>query len=263
MAGDDGRDLTLAHKRRQVLLGAQAELEVAETWAMLDLSDLDASTPSWMAVQVGRMRQRYATSRSLAERYLTDYRAAMLGSGAGPLVTPTFEDAAAASMLLGNGPRLTKLLIRQGADPVQAFDQARRTVASQAQKLVLSGGRATITATARADERAVYRRVSDGNPCAFCAMLVSRSIEFPNAASAGFKAHGHCGCTGELRYGPNVGEYTEREAEFVEAYREAARQAREAGEPVVAPSGRRRRDTVLWRMRRNRPDLFSDGVHTH
>lgn len=263
MAADDGRDLTLAHKRRQVVLGAQAELEVVETWSMLDLADLDASTPSWMAVQVGRMRQRYATSRSLAERYLTDYRAAMLGSSAGPLVTPTFEDATAASMLLGNGPRLTKLLIGRGADPVEAFDQARRVVAGQAQRMVLAGGRGTLTQTARADERAVYRRVSDGHPCAFCAMLVTRSIEFPNAAAASFKSHAHCGCTGELRYGPHADEYTDREAEFVDAYREAAAQARAAGEPVVAPHGRSRRDTVLWRMRRNRPDLFADGVHAH
>lgn len=261
-ATDEGRELTAAHKRRQVALGAQAELEAAATWRLLDLDDLDASTPSWLAVQVGRLRGRYATSQSLAERYVTDYRVAELGGQSGPLVVPTFEDAAAARMLLGNGPRLTKLLIGRGTDPVEAFATARRTVAGQAQRWALGGGRGLLTSTAQADRRAVYRRVSDGHPCAFCAMLVARSIEFPNEARAGFKAHPRCGCTGELRY-EDQDTYTETEAEFVDAYRQAAAQARAAGEPVVAPSGRRRRDTVLWRMRRNRPDLFNDGVHTH
>lgn len=259
---DEGRELTAAHKRRQVMLGGQVELEVGATWRLLDLDALDASAPAWLSVQVGRLRGRYATSRSLAERYVTDYRAVELGSRAGPLVLPTFEDAAAARMLLANGPRLTKLLIGRGTDPVEAFATARRTVAGQAQKWALGGGRGLLTATAQADRRAVYRRVSDGNPCAFCAMLVARSIESPNAARAGFKAHAGCGCTGELRY-EDQDTYTDVEAEFVDAYRQAAAQARAAGEPVVAPSGRRRRDTVLWRMRRNRPDLFSDGVHTH
>lgn len=261
-ATDEGQALTTTHKRRQVVLGAQAELEAAATWRLLDLDDLDASTPSWLAVQVGRLRGRYATSRSLAERYLTDYRAVELGSTAGPLVAPTFEDAAAARMLLGSGPRLTKLLIGRGTDPLEAFDMARRTAAGQTQKWALSGGRGVLTSTARVDRRAVYRRVSDGNPCAFCAMLVARSIEFPNSFQAGFRAHPGCGCSGELRY-EDQDTYTDTEAEFVDAYRQAAAQARAAGEPVVAPSGRRRRDTVLWRMRRNRPDLFSDGVHAH
>lgn len=115
------------------------------------------------------------------------------------------------------------------------------------------------------DERSRrVRRVTDGNPCAFCAMLVARSIQMPGSMPADFKTHPHCGCTNEVVYGP-PGEQRidDDEWEFVEAYEQAAKQARAAGEPVVAPSGRRRRDTVLWRMRRNRPDLFNDGVHNH
>jgi delta-aminolevulinic acid dehydratase/porphobilinogen synthase len=76
-----------------------------------------------------------------------------------------------------------------------------------------------------------------------------------------FRSHAHCGCT--VEEASESDPYTDLEAEWVDAYEQAARQAREAGEPVVAPSGRRRRDTVLWRMRRNRPDLFNDGVHAH
>lgn len=261
-ATDEGAQLTADHKRRQVLLGAQAELEAGEAWALLDLNDLDASASVWVGVQSGLLSSRYATSQSLAADYLTDFRLAELGTSTGPVVRPGLSDAAAMRMLLSNGLYLPKMLIGQGMPGPEAMRVAKATVTGQVQRWSLSGGRGLLSGTARVDRLAVYRRVTSSKPCAFCAMLAARSIESPNSQSVNFRAHAHCGCTVELRY-VDKNETTDTEAEFHQAYRDAAAEAKAAGEPAVAPNGRRRRDTVLWRMRRNRPDLFSDGVHAH
>ena len=260
----EGRALTDRHRRGQVRLGAGAVVESLAAWRLLDLADLDASTPTWLAVQVGLMRQRYATSADLAERYLVDFRAAEIGTSSGVVVRPTFNEAAATATLLGNGPRLTKMLIGRGADPEAAFARASREVLGRTQKWALAGGRQTVMASARANPRTRrWRRVSDGSPCAFCAMLVSRSLVRAGTyrTPPDFKTHLKCGCTAEEEYGPTTP--TDLERSWIDAYDTAAGQALAAGQPLVAPNRRSKRDTVLWRMRRNSPDLFSDGVHLH
>ena len=258
----EGRRLTDRHRRRQVREGAAAVAEAMATWRYLDLADLDASTPAWVAMQVGLMRQRYATSAALAERYVVDFRAAEIGESAGVVLRPTFSEAAAEATLLANGPHLTKMLIGRGSDPEAAFALARREVLGRTQKWALAGGRGTIQLSALQNPRSRrWRRVSDGNPCAFCAMLVVRSITRGDQPPD-FRAHKGCGCTAEEVFdGENP--TTPLEDEWIDAYSQAAKQAKAAGEPVVAPTRNRKRDTVLWRMRRNRPDLFSDGVHLH
>jgi len=261
----EGRALTRAHRVAQVQVGAAAAAIVDASWGLLDLSDLDASTPAWLAVVLGNLQSRYATSQSVAQAYLREYRSVELGSPDGPTAAPNLNAVAAGSALTSAGPILTKVGIRDGLAPADAFQVAKRTVYGQFQVWSMDGGRDTLAQTARVDQRSRrLRRVTDGNPCAFCAMLVARSIQMPGSMPADFKTHPHCGCTNEVVYGPaDEQRINDTEWEFVEAYEQAAQQAREAGEPVVAPSKRRRRDTVLWRMRRNRPDLFNDGVHAH
>ena len=87
--------------------------------------------------------------------------------------------------------------------------------------------------------------MSDGNPCAFCAMLVSRGPAYTSEAAAlaqgnGDPYHKKCGCTVEVLYGPWVPNETEQG--FVDAYFDAAEAANAAGQKRTA-------DTVLWRMR--------------
>lgn len=113
----------------------------------------------------------------------------------------------------------------------------------------MSGGRMMIDATAKADTRAIgWRRVSDGNPCTFCAMLCSRGPIYASQERAetvggsGLQYHGHCGCTAEILYS----EWIPNEAErgYIEDYEKAAREAKADGQ-------QRTQDTVLWRMRQN------------
>jgi hypothetical protein len=42
-----------------------------------------------------------------------------------------------------------------------------------------------------------WQRVTDGSPCAFCAMIAGRGIISKDEGAAAFEAHGHCGCSAE------------------------------------------------------------------
>jgi hypothetical protein len=71
-------------------------------------------------------------------------------------------------------------------------------LSGSAVQLVAGGGRETLLDAIRSDPAAHgWQRVTDGAPCAFCAMIASQGIVAKDEDSAGFEAHGHCGCTAE------------------------------------------------------------------
>lgn len=256
-ATDEGRALTLDHKAFQARVGAEAVARTVESWQLLNLADLDASMATWLPVYVGMLQAEHATSQRLAERYLDRYRS-VEGVTDGRIVPATFDQAQAVISARVAGPLAIKSLIRGGMAPELAYTRARDAAAGRASKWAMAGGRQMLISSARATPFRVWRRVSDGHPCAFCALLVARGVQLPNSQPPDFRAHAHCGCTAEECYSDDP--LRDDEFEFVDAYEQAAKQARDAGETAVVPHGRSRRDTVLWRMRRNRPDLFSDGV---
>lgn len=257
---EDARELTLEQRDRQVALGLRATADAVASWSLLDLADLDASMVLWLPVYVAQVRERAAESARIAAAYLTEYRTVEHVEDQ-VIVEPTFNETQAIVTARVAGPLTVKTLIGRGVDPGLAFSAGQRAAAARANKWAMAGGRQLIVRSAQQTPRRTWRRVSDGSPCAFCAMLVARSISYPGSLPPNFRSHPKCGCTAE-EVAPDDPP-TDEEVEWIAAYDQAAAQARAAGEPVVAPSGRRRRDTVLWRMRRNRPDLFSDGVHTH
>lgn len=240
----EGAALTRAHRIAQVQLGATASVAVNATWGLLDLSALDASSPTWAAVTLDQMRLRFMASQRLADDYLAQFALAETGAAVGPATLPAFNESQALRSLLYAGPVTTKRLIGLGWDPALALQSGKRAVAGRMQTWMLAGGRQTVTATGRTYRKNV-RRVSDGNPCAFCAMLVSRGAAY-SESSASFKAHPHCGCSAEIVYGPF--EWTEKEQEWRDAYDRASQAAADSGEKVNQAS-------VLPRMRAM--DLFS------
>jgi hypothetical protein len=164
-------------------------------------------------------------------------------------VAPAFDDRLNIQAMILAGPARVKALIGTGMSPEMAHQKAFVKVSGIVRRQVLSGGRMAIDATTKQDTRAVgWRRVSDGNPCTFCAMLVSRGPVYASAqraetvAGTGLEYHGHCGCTAEIMYG----EWKPSEAEqrFIDEYERAAEEADAAGEP-------RTQQTVLYRMRAN------------
>lgn len=103
--------------------------------------------------------------------------------------------------------------LRAGQTPDQAVDTMAVNMAGSATTLALEGGREVIHDAATGDEDALgWIRVTDADPCSWCAMLASRAAApqgafYRSEGTAGrdkndkftgdgqFKWHDHCGCT--------------------------------------------------------------------
>lgn len=243
---DDGKRLTEAHRQAQLAVSARAATEARGLWEQLDPFDLDGSTPYWLAANTIRVDRRARESQQLASAYLTEYRTAEVGRpGEVVLRVPS----ATAQALLLAGPVRVKKLIKAGVDREDAHEQAFTKYAGIVRRQTLMGGRLTIAATAGRDRIARgWRRVTDGDPCSFCAMLASRGPAYTSAATAqarnaeGLRYHGNCGCTAEIIYGTWTP--TPQEADYVDRYEEAAAEAE-------TTTGRRGLDDILRIMRRD------------
>jgi hypothetical protein len=110
------------------------------------------------------------------------------------------------------GPVSQKSKTKRGMTPAQAKDVSLVEAAGSATRSVLTGGRRTSLQLVENDKKAIgWIRVTDGDPCAFCAMLASRgpfykdrrSFDESDARFEGpghFKAHDNCACILEPVY---------------------------------------------------------------
>lgn len=247
----EGRELTEAHKLAQIGVGARAASEAYILWDRLDINDLDGSTPYWLASNVRAVNQRMAQSQTVASGYLNEYRQAEIGLAASVvLAAPTGTPDA----LRFAGPVRIKRLIAGGMGAQEAYEGAFTKYAGMVRRQSMMGGRLTVAATAGRDRRAVgWRRVTDGNPCAFCAMLASRGPVYRDAAAAdGLMYHAHCGCSAEPAYS-HAWEPTPDEERFFDAYGKARAEVAPNGKAINAKE-------LLSAMRRN--GGFRDSPHT-
>lgn len=135
----------------------------------------------------------------------------------GRLVRPRIiwddDDQAARTSLIVTGPANVKSKTRRGKSPEQAARDAVVEAGGSAARHVLTGGRATHLELVRHDTAAIgWARVTDGDPCAFCAMLSSRGPVYKSEASAsvvvnpkarralGEQYHDNCACEAEAVY---------------------------------------------------------------
>lgn len=112
------------------------------------------------------------------------------------------EDRAAEISLVVTGPVSQKQKTQRGQRLDQARDNSFVESSGAATKAVLTGGRRSLLTLLEEDRQIVgWVRVTDANPCAFCAMLASRGIvRYRSEAAARFQAHDHCACTAEPVY---------------------------------------------------------------
>lgn len=250
----EGRELTEAHRLLQLGIAARAAGVSKSLWRRLRVSDLDGSMASWMPAQLSAWKLFYEQSQDAAGEYITAYQAAEIGATS-KIVQSAFNVPEMRNAALLAGPVRVKMLIKKGATADEAHSKAFTKFSGIARRQVMSGGRLAVAKTGGADQRAVgWRRVTDGNPCTFCAMLAGRGPIYSSKQRAdsiggtGLEYHGHCGCTAEIVYG----EWKPNDAEqlYMAEYEKAAKQAEDE-------DGRRTQDTVLWRMREN--GIFRDS----
>ncbi len=203
VAAADETRLAGDFQARQRALSAGLVRQIVEILQIiLNLGDFDGTWPAARRALVQVIRAERRASADIGAVY---YRQARSAAGLGaatsvgrprPLSPERLEKA-----LDGAGPAVFRKSLRLGATPVDALDRMAVTVSGTATRLALEGGRDVVENSVREDDDALgWARISDGDPCAWCAMLLSRGAIYKSAKTAGSVAHGgelfhdHDGC---------------------------------------------------------------------
>lgn len=208
----EGRRLTEQHRILQRRLAALTVAQMRQLWRLLDPENLPASSEDWLTATVAMIERNHAASAALSARYFVQFRQTEVRDGAFQLPPAPILDREQA----------TTSLTVTGISRVAQGKAAVDTAAAAAVRLVLNGGRGTLVDAVEADPVALgWIRVTDGDPCAFCALLASRGPTFKSRGSAGFQAHDSCACTAEPVYDRNT-EWPGRNREWADLYSEVA-----------------------------------------
>lgn len=188
----------------QALLAARMAQQVLRVWRdLMNPAKIDASWPAVRAALVPIVQQAREQSAVLAGAAYSDARRDadvpdddFDPSGPLPLMIERLEAA-----LDVTGPVEFKKAIAAGKTPQQAMDAAAVRMVGSTQYLALEGGRSVMQRSIDADERATgWSRVTDADPCAWCAMLASRGPVYKSAKTAGDprqggnRYHDACAC---------------------------------------------------------------------
>lgn len=219
MAGTTlGRQLTEEHKLAQISLAARYYAASKLLLGQLDPARLDATLPTWLALQVTLTRRFHADGVAEAASYLAEFRQAETSRAQAadmPIITPDFDVTGVAERMVVLSP-MAKARTAGGMSPRDAVEQVFWQLAPAWSRVgVQAGGRDLIDRSTLANPHSEgWRRVSDGHPCTWCGMLVTRAFLgdlYRTAATAGEGRHYHdrCGCTVEEVFGglrPNASE---------------------------------------------------------
>jgi hypothetical protein len=206
-ATPDGAVLTEAHRQAQILVHLETVLRLRQLAPLLDVEDLTATTPAWVDAAERVVIAEHGRSSALARAYIRAFRLAEIGeawTGALPDTVVTRE--ALRTSLLVTGPVQARRDTTRGYELDEIMARLVERSANAGARHALAGGRGTIVGATTADRRALgYARVTDANPCAFCALLASRGPVYKTARAAtttrrGHRYHDHCQCTAELVY---------------------------------------------------------------
>lgn len=186
--------LSEAHRLAQLALRADVLRALVKLWPAMNWEDLDGSFTTWFAGTSALITANHERSTALAAAYLRRHRT-LYGPGdtfapvlAPPLELGRIEASARATAVVGVKASAAQGVLR---DPAMANAFVRSS--GDATRLVLEGGRETITETVKADPAiSGFVRITSGSPCDFCAGLAD--IEFQNSPPD-FQAHAHCGCS--------------------------------------------------------------------
>lgn len=194
--------LEVAAAGRTVQLAIRARLlrDVTRLWPTLDRNRLDETFPGWLQGMKLLVRNYHGqSSQAAASTYRAAREQATLSPAPRSLVKlapqPAEEWLDKAFGFSGPG---------QMQRDVTKPNTALSTTLGTSSRIVLDGGRTTTLETVKADPVAVgYYRVTDGDPCAFCALLASRGVVYKED-TVGFEAHNDCGCYGMAAFSRDI-----------------------------------------------------------
>lgn len=220
---DRVRRLTQAHKAEQVRL-AQAT-GVAEMGLVEQLAEGALSVQEFRLQAVAVNRVGHDSAASLAGNYVRQTRGVWLPEQVDlPVVTPVFDTAQSLARAESTVRAVDKA-VSDASRIVKSVERVARVFRQWTASNVANAHRRTIIDSAEAALND-WRVVTDGNPCAFCAMLASYGEDINGAwAWPNHYFHHDCGCTiQEVPFGVDV-EFTAREREFIRLREQAEKEA--------------------------------------
>jgi hypothetical protein len=198
-----GTRLTQAHRQQQLAVRARLLRTMLSLWPLFDPTDIDRSWGAMEPALTALVDQGRRESAMRAGTYFQAFRAAegVPGTARIPALAPLPREQVITSLRV-TGPVTAKTLIERGVQ-----DIAPRTFTSlsgSAGRMALSGGVDLLLGAVREDSRAVgWARVTDFDPCAFCALLAGRGGVY-SRESVRFRAHDNCVIGSTIVSGPEV-----------------------------------------------------------
>jgi hypothetical protein len=185
-------------------------------WNTLNLSAVDATRDSWLTASMSSVEKyRSASTAQAADYYWRFASAEGVPRELAPMSSWWNRDRARAGLEI-NGPVRFKTLMARGYPFARAGQIAAVSVAGEAVRFALEGGRDELLGQVKRDRAALgWQRVGGADPCAFCAMLISRGPVYTKS-SATFEAHASCGCTAEPVFNTNA--TTDQSKQFKELW---------------------------------------------
>jgi hypothetical protein len=251
-----GAALTEAHRTEQAARAAFVAAASIRLWnRTIKPEQLERTVALWMRLMLALIQREHAKSYQLTKSYYPAFRRIELPGG------PKFETPGEAkvipdqvfSSLRVTGPialqkKLTEVKQLEMSPELEkafvddAMESAAKTSAAAAVRQSLAGGRDLMRDVAGSDKAALgWARVTQDNPCYFCAMLASRgfvygedAFEDSDALFTGggrAKVHDGCQCTMEPTFKrgsamPGRGEdFSQLWAEVTEQYGVGGREA--------------------------------------
>jgi hypothetical protein len=222
-----GRTLTEQHRLAQLQVRTRALRDYLALWPIWEGDE--ESFGQLAIASLVLVRAYHGLSASVAAGYFQSFRQAegVDGEAVTRLAGPVDADKVVAGLHVTGRKSVAKSLTA-GRTPEDARSAALTRTSGTVTRQVLTGGRETILLSVAEDKDARgWARVTDGDPCAFCALLASRGPVY-KADTVDFEAHDACGCAAEPVYGKS--EWPGRAREFHDLYNEAVLEADQAGE---------------------------------
>lgn len=231
--------LTVWHGRRQEGLAASIVSRVRSVWPILDFGDLSGTELEWALATLPHVEDLYRDSAGVSAEFIElfgaakslqdglDYNSGVTtlwdgfdssafdsgGRNDGPiLVPPTLDERLTIARLLAAGPGSVRH--RMPAPETETMQTALSNVVGAVVETGMDGGRDFVRAYSEADHTILgWQRITDTDPCAFCALLASRGPKYFNlsriartdfkyttpdvgeSSDEAAKVHYHCRCT--------------------------------------------------------------------
>lgn len=214
--------LTDAHRASQLRLRVATVRDLLKMWPAFDINDISGT---WSLIEpaiVALIQARQPMSAALSGQYIPAFRVAegVTGNATTVLAPALTADEIVPNLRYVGVKEAWRLHDLKRAD---AMRTVFTNVEGEVTRQVLNGGRQTIVDTVHADRKAKgYARVTDGSPCAFCAMLAGRGPVYHDEDSGGFEAHRKCGCTAEPVYDLDQ-PWPESATKYADMYTQAAK----------------------------------------